>query len=78
MEDYKRTIWQITTDAWKFFKDHLPTLDDDDYWEEVVNHYNSIAKKYKGTIYENFANHTAIMYLDELQRYYRRMKENEQ
>lgn len=78
MEDYKKTIWQITTDAWKFFKEHLPTPDNDDYWEEVVRYYTDLPKPYKDTPAYKFATETALVYLNELQRYYRRMKENEQ
>ena len=70
-EKYKKTIWTIAGDAWKFFKEHLPTREDDNYWDEVVNYYSELSRRYKGTRFYGYACDTSLMYLDELQRLWR-------
>ena len=71
-EDYKKTIHQIITDAWRFIKSHLPVQEDDAYWDDVVNGYSAIPQKYTDTQYYDFALSVSMACINELQREYKR------
>lgn len=71
MEDYKKTIHQIITGTWQLFKAHLPVQEADSYWDDVVDGYTELSKRYTGTKYYNFAVSASMNCMDELVRLFR-------
>ncbi len=71
--DFKDSIyWQIYGDIWSFHKNYADVQTDDSYWDSVVSECGSICKKYMGKPENEFAKSLVLNVVDELERIYRR------
>lgn len=62
-EELKK-VWEMFTDAWKFYKKYADVKQSDEYWETVVDESRQIAKKYNAKL----ATALLLAAIDELER----------
>lgn len=76
--DFKDSIyWQIYGDIWSFHKKYCDIKESDEYWDSVVNEGGSIYKKYAGEPEGEFAKQLILCVIDELERIYRRERDEQ-
>ena len=74
MTEYIDTMKKISGQMWTIFKSNLPVKKEDEYWDNLVTVFSKAVKEYENTEFYDYASKMSMMYLDELQRLWR--KEN--
>lgn len=64
--------WHIYGDIWSFHKKYCDIKESDEYWDSVVSEGGSICKKYADKPEGEFARQLVLTVVDELDRTYRR------
>ena len=74
MIDFKSTVyWKIYGDVFAFHKKFAGVLEDDPYWQQVVDEASTLYKKYESIPEKEFAKSLVLCILDELERIYKDM-----
>lgn len=64
--------WQIYGDVWNYHKKFADIQESDEYWDNVVKFTGEVYRKYEGKPEGEFAKQLVLCVVDELDRTYRR------
>lgn len=71
--NFKESIyWKIYSDIWNFHKKYYDVQESDQFWDSVISEGSSIYKKYADKPEGEFAKNLVLNVIDELERTYRR------
>lgn len=72
MSEYIETMKKISGQMWTIFKSNLPVKNDDEYWDNLILVFGRAVREYNDTEFYRYALDMSRLYLDELQRLWRK------
>ena len=77
MTEYIETMKKISGQMWTIYKSNLPVKNDDDYWDNLILVFGRAVREYTDTEFYDYALGMSRLYLDELQRQWRKENKSE-
>ena len=74
-DEEKKPYYDIMVETWRtFMKKRESERFSDEWWNEIINEYETQGKKWKGTPYEGYYGDLAMSFLDQYERLRKQIK----